>query len=47
MARRGKFHGYLFYRADYIKLKMLMYVVHRDVLEDIWADIEKAMWKIE
>ncbi len=41
-SRRGKFHGYLFYRSDYIKLKMLMYMVHKDVVADIWDDIEKA-----
>ena len=41
-ARSGKFHGYLFYRADYIKLKMLMYMVHRDVVADIWPKIEES-----
>jgi bleomycin hydrolase len=41
-SRRGKFHGYLFYRDDYIKLKMLMYMVHRDVVADSWPQIEKA-----
>ncbi len=46
-ARRGKHHGYLFYRADYIKLKMLMYMVHRDVLEDIWPQIGEARGGLE
>jgi bleomycin hydrolase len=46
-SRRGKFHGYLFYRADYIKLKMLTYMVHKDVLEDIWPDIERARADME
>jgi bleomycin hydrolase len=41
-SRRGEFHGYLFYRGDYIKLKMLTFMVHRDVVSDIWSDIEKA-----
>ena len=42
-SRRGKFHGYIFYRADYIKLKMLTCMIHRDVLKDVWPQIEKAM----
>ena len=46
-ARSGKFHGYLFYRADYIKLKMLMYMVHRNIVADIWPDIERARGEIE
>ena len=46
-SRRGKFHGYIFYRADYIKLKMLTYMVHRDVLADIWPQIEKATEDLE
>ena len=46
-ARRGKHHGYLFYRSDYIKLKMLMYMVHRDVFEDIWPKIEEARKELE
>jgi bleomycin hydrolase len=46
-SRRGRFHGYLFYREDYIKLKMLTFMVHRDVLEDIWPDIEKARSDME
>jgi bleomycin hydrolase len=41
-SRRGRFHGYLFYRADYIRLKMLMYMVHKDVVSGIWDDIENA-----
>ena len=46
-ARRGKFHGYFFYRADYIKLKMLMYMVHRDVVADIWPKIEQSRKELE
>ncbi len=34
-ARHGKFEGYLFYRDDYIKLKMLSYMVHKDVVKDL------------
>jgi len=39
-SRHGKFHGYLFYREDYIKLKMLTYTVHRDVLRDIESKLK-------
>lgn len=31
-SRHGKHHGYIFYRDDYIKLKMLSYSVHRDAV---------------
>jgi bleomycin hydrolase len=30
---QGKFEGYVFYRDDYIKLKMLVFMVHKDALE--------------
>ncbi len=30
---QGKFEGYVFYRDDYIRLKMLTFLVHRDALE--------------
>ncbi len=33
--RAGEFFGYLFYREDFIKLKMLGYTVHRDAVEKI------------
>lgn len=33
--RAGEFFGYLFYREDFIKLKMLGYTVHRDAAEKI------------
>ncbi len=32
-ARKGKFEGYLFYRDDYIKLKMLSFLVHKDCVK--------------
>jgi len=41
-SRHGKFHGYLFYRGDYIKLKMLTYTVHRDVLKDLMPRFREA-----
>ncbi len=36
-SRWGKFAGYFFYREDYVKLKMLSYLVHRDAVPDILA----------
>jgi len=32
-ARKGKFKGYLFYRGDYVQLKMLSYLIHKDCLK--------------
>ena len=29
-AQHGRFKGYFFFREDYIKLKMLTYIVHKD-----------------
>lgn len=34
-AQLGKFKGYYFYRDDYVKLKMLTYIVHRDAIEAV------------
>jgi bleomycin hydrolase len=34
-SRHGSFEGYYFYRDDYVRLKMLMFTVHRDVVRDI------------
>jgi len=34
-SRHGEFHGFYFYRGDYVKLKMLTYTVHRDVMKDL------------
>ncbi len=34
-SRHGKFKGYMFYKGDYIKLKMLTFTVHKDVVKDI------------
>ena len=33
-SRHGKFKGYLFYRDDYIKLKMLTFMVHKDAMKE-------------
>jgi len=40
-SRHGKFKGYLFYRGDYIKLKMLTYTVHKDMAYDILNKVKE------
>jgi len=40
-ARHGKHEGYYFYRDDYIRLKMLTYMVHADVVRDLMPKFEK------
>ncbi len=37
-AQHGKFKGYYFYREDYIKLKMLTYIVHKDAVRAVVKD---------
>lgn len=39
-AQRGPFKGYMFYREDYVKLKMLTYVVHQDAVRAVIKDFE-------
>ena len=34
-AQHGQFKGYWFYREDYIKLKMLTIIVHKDVVQEV------------
>ncbi|MFQ6037201.1 MAG: C1 family peptidase [Candidatus Aminicenantales bacterium] len=36
-AHRGAFKGYYFYRDDYVRLKMLSFMVHRDAVADLLA----------
>jgi bleomycin hydrolase len=36
-AYRGQFKGYYFYRQDYVKLKMLSIMVHRDAVAELLA----------
>ncbi len=36
-AHRGQFKGYYFYRSDYVKLKMLTFMVHKDAVIDLLA----------
>ncbi len=40
-ARKGKEKGYYFYREDFIKLKMLTFSVHKDMLKNILPKIKK------
>jgi bleomycin hydrolase len=35
----GQFKGYFFYRDDYVKLKMLTFLVHKDAVADILAKL--------
>ena len=37
-ARKGRFDGYYMYREDYIKLKMLTFTIHKDMLK---GELEK------
>ncbi len=37
-AQQGEFKGYYFYREDYIKLKMLTFIVHKDAVKAVIKD---------
>jgi bleomycin hydrolase len=39
-SRWGKFEGYYFYRDDYVRLKMLEFMVHKDAVRDLLAKFE-------
>ncbi len=39
-ARLGKFKGYYFFRGDFVKLKMLTFTVHKDMLKQILPKIK-------
>ena len=39
-SRAGRFEGYYMYRDDYVKLKMLTIMVHKDNVEDLLARVE-------
>jgi bleomycin hydrolase len=39
-SRHGKHEGYFFYRDDYVKLKMLMFTIHRDQIEEILSKVK-------
>ena len=40
-SRQGKYKGYFFFREDFIKLKMLTFTVHKDMLKNILPRIKK------
>ena len=40
-ARRGKHKGYYFMRGDYVRLKMLAFMVHRDMVKDLLGKFKK------
>ncbi|NOY77107.1 MAG: peptidase C1 [Calditrichaeota bacterium] len=40
-ANKGKFKGYFFFRDDFVKLKMLTFMVHKDAVKDILAKFQK------
>ncbi len=37
-ARHGKFDGYYFFRDDFVKLKMLTFMVHKDAVKDLLSE---------
>ncbi|MCG2810737.1 MAG: peptidase C1, partial [Candidatus Aminicenantes bacterium] len=39
-ARWGKLEGYYFFRGDFVKLKMLTFTVHKDIVKNILAKIK-------
>jgi bleomycin hydrolase len=41
-ARWGQFEGYSFMRDDYVRLKMLGFMVHRDAVQDVLAKFKQA-----
>ncbi|MBN1886086.1 MAG: peptidase C1 [Candidatus Krumholzibacteriota bacterium] len=41
-SRHGEFEGYYFYRDDYIKLKMLTIMVHKDAIAHLAAKLESG-----
>jgi bleomycin hydrolase len=41
-SRHGDFHGYYFYRDDYIKMKMLTYSVHKDIMKELEGKFKEA-----
>ncbi len=40
-AYKGKFKGYFFFRDDFVKLKMLTFMVHKDAVRDLLAKFQK------
>ena len=40
-ARDGNNYGYYFYSEDYVKLKMMDFMVHKDAVKDLLAKFHK------
>ena len=40
-ANKGKFKGYFFFRDDFVKLKMLTFMVNKDAVKDVLAKFQK------
>lgn len=40
-ANKGKFKGYFFFRDDFVKLKMLTFMVNKDAVKDVLARFQK------
>lgn len=40
-AHRGPYKGYILYRDDYVKLKMLIFTVHKEAVADLLAKFEQ------
>ncbi len=40
-SRAGQYHGYYMFRGDFVKLKMLTFMVHKDMAKDILKKFEK------
>ncbi len=40
-AHRGPYKGYILYRDDYVKLKMLVFTVHKEAVSDLLARFEQ------
>lgn len=41
-AQRGLFQGYYFFRDDFVKLKMLTFMAHKDAVQDLLAKFEES-----
>ena len=41
-ARHGKFDGYYFFRDDFVKLKMLTFMVHKDAVKSLLDEFNKV-----
>lgn len=46
-SRNGKHVGYTFYREDYVKLKMMNIMVHKDAVPNLWEKFVKARKNME